>query len=185
MKIYLAFSLAAVFLTACSASSNFPSPGTMPQAQCIYWHQQQHVQLTPALREKEAQRFLVLINRYRRTLSLRPLALDAVLQKSAQWMSEDMAQHDYMAHTDSQGRDPFKRMADMGYTANTYKAENVAAGQATAEEVFAAWKKSPHHNANMLNANFAFLGVGWAYNRATEYGWFWATTFGGEKSREK
>jgi uncharacterized protein YkwD len=148
----------------------------------ILTHADLGIRLTPAERTKETSRFLVLLNRYRRQKGLGPLAADRVLQTTAQWMSEDMAGHDYAGHTDSYGRDPFQRLAAFGYTNNTYKAENVAAGHATAEEAFQSWRESPTHNDNMLSPHFKFIGVGFTYQRKSRFGWYWATSFGGEKS---
>ncbi len=134
-------------------------------------------------RDRETGRFLALINRYRVQKGLKPLSLDKKLQQAAQWMSDDMAAHDYLDHRDSKGRDPFKRLAAFGYAYNTYMAENVAAGQKTAAEALKSWQASKSHNGNMLNPNFRAIGIGFTYGRKTQFGWYWATTFGGRKSK--
>ena len=46
---------------------------------------------------------------------------------------------------------------------NGAKAENIAAGQ-TIESVVEAWWKSPGHKANILDARFTHLGIGYAVN---------------------
>lgn len=148
----------------------------------ILTHADLGITLTPQERARQADRFLALLNQYRRQKGLRPLAGDRLLEKTAQWMSEDMAGRGRVGHEDSLGRDPFQRLAAFGYTNNTYKAENVAAGHATAEEVFRSWRESPTHNANMLGPHFKFIGIGFAYQRRSRFGWYWATVFGGEKS---
>lgn len=134
-------------------------------------------------RYKETHRFLAILNRYRRQKGLRPLSVDEKLQRAAQWMSDDMAAKNYLSHHDSKGRDPFERMAAFGYGYNTDKAENVAAGQKTAEEVLKAWQSSSGHNRNMLDANFTAIGIGFSYGTKSRYGWYWATSYGGLKSR--
>lgn len=128
----------------------------------------------------EEQAFLSLINNYRAANGVGPLALNSTLNSVAEWMANDMATNNYFSHTDSLGRDPFQRMCDMGYCANTWKGENLAAGVATAQEAFDLWKGSPGHNANMLSGNFTVIGIGRAYNAGSAYGWYWATEFGGQ-----
>jgi uncharacterized protein YkwD len=136
---------------------------------------------TPAdgLTQEEAD-FLALINDYRQAHGLAPLTVQPQLTAAARWMSGDMAAQRYFSHTDSEGRDPFKRMADFGYTANTWKGENIAAGYGTAAQVFAGWKSSPGHNANMLNAHFRTIGIGRVYLDGSPYRIYWTTDFGGE-----
>jgi uncharacterized protein YkwD len=128
----------------------------------------------------EEQTFLNLINQYRQSRGLTPLALNQSLVNAARWHSNDMATNGYFSHTDSLGRDPFRRMADFGYTANTYKGENIAAGYSTAAAVMAGWQASPGHNGNMLNPNYRTIGIGLAQRAGSPYGTYWTTTFGGQ-----
>lgn len=132
--------------------------------------------------QTEMKNFFERINAYRTQHGRGTLQIDYTLQAAAKWMSEDMATHDYHSHTDSLGRNPFKRMADFGYTAPTYKGENIAAGYTTAETVMTGWQNSPGHNANMLNTNYSVIGIGLAYNARSYYGWYWTTTFGGQQT---
>ncbi len=81
-------------------------------------------------------------------------------------MSQDMGANNYFSHTDSQGRDPFARMAAFGYNYNTWKGENLAAGTESAQAAFDMWRNSSGHNANMLNGNFTVIGIGRAYTAA-------------------
>jgi hypothetical protein len=94
-------------------------------------------------------------------------------------MSRDMAEKDYFSHTDSLGRDPFQRMADLGYNYNAWKGENLAAGSDTPQMTFQLWRDSPGHNANMLNPNFVVVGLAKAHGSDSTYGWYWAADFGG------
>jgi uncharacterized protein YkwD len=149
----------------------------------IIRHSDLPIQFTTKTRDRETGRFLALLNRYRQKKGLRPLTMNLKLQRAAQWMSEDMAANNYLSHCDSKGRGPFKRMADFGYHYNTYKAENVAAGQQTAAEVLQSWQGSRTHNRNMLDPHFTVVGIGFFYVKKSKYGWYWATSFGGRKSR--
>jgi uncharacterized protein YkwD len=128
----------------------------------------------------EEQAVLTLINEYRVANSLEPLSPNRQLNEAARWMSRDMAARDYVSHTDSLGREPFQRMASFGYTYNTWKGENIAAGIDSARTAFRLWKESPGHNSNMLNANYKVIGIARQYGEGTTYGWYWTTDFGGQ-----
>jgi uncharacterized protein YkwD len=146
-------------------------------------HSDLPIKFTAKTRDRETRGFLVRLNRYRQKKGLKPLKMDKKLRRAAQWMSEDMAANNYLGHHDSKGRDPFKRLADFGYNYNTYKAENVAGGQQTATEVLHSWQSSRTHNRNMLDPHFTVIGIGFFYGKKSKYGWYWATSYGGRKSR--
>jgi uncharacterized protein YkwD len=132
-------------------------------------------ELIPTL-DAEESAFVVLINAYRLQNGLGKLQVSAALTQSSKWMSTDMAAKDYFSHTDSLGRDPFTRMTTFNYGYGGYEAENIAAGNASAQDTFTQWKNSPGHNANMLGANYNVIGVGRASGGG--YGWYWTTDFG-------
>jgi len=124
-----------------------------------------------------------LINGYRAENGLGPLVTSPALTQAAQWMSEDMAGNGYLSHTDSLGRGNLGRLAAFGYDCtayNTWCGESLAAGTATAWETLDAWRKSPAHNDLLLNADFAALGVGCAYNGGSTYRWYWVIELGGQ-----
>jgi len=127
--------------------------------------------------DSEESAFVTLINNYRVQNGLAALQVSIALTQSSQWMSADMASNNYLDHTDSLGRDPFTRMAAFGYDVET-AGENIAAGNATAQDTFTQWEDSPAHNANMLGADYAVMGVGRAYSASSTYGWYWTTDFG-------
>jgi uncharacterized protein YkwD len=98
-------------------------------------------------------------------------------------MSTDLATKNYFDHTDSLGRTFSTRLGAFGYTYNTSKGENIAAGNATAAGTFAQWKGSAGHRTNMLNAAYTVIGIGRAYSAASTYKWYWTTDFGGYTDR--
>jgi uncharacterized protein YkwD len=130
--------------------------------------------------DSEEQTFLSTINSYRAQNGVGPLAENATLDGVAQWMSNDLATHNYFAHEDSEGRDPFARMDDLGYGYNTWRGENLVAGTETSSEAFRMWSTSPPHNENMLGPNYTVVGIARAYSASSTFGWYWATEFGGE-----
>ncbi len=131
-----------------------------------------------ATMDSEAQGFLVLINNYRAQNNLPPLVASYMLTKASAWKSNDLGTNNYFAHADLR-RTWVRRIRDCGYGFNTYLGENIAAGYTTAQQVFDGWKSSPGHNANMLGANYASIGIGRFYVAGSTYGWYWTTDFGG------
>ena len=131
----------------------------------------------------EERAFAGLINDYRQTNGLGPLAIDSDLQSSSEWMSNDMGVNAYFSHTDSLGRDPWARLCTFNYGYNTWMGENLGAGYRTAKEVFTGWKDSPGHNANMLGSNYTVMGISRVYISGSPYGWYWTNDFGGVQSK--
>lgn len=105
-----------------------------------------------------------------------PLTSNAALRAAAYNHSRDMAVRNFFSHTNPDGLDPFARMRAAGYTGFTAAAENIAAGQATPEAVVAGWLQSPGHCANIMNAAYRDLGVG--YYAGGSYGHYWTQDFG-------
>jgi hypothetical protein len=60
------------------------------------------------------------------------------------------------------------------------KAENVAAGYATAALVFEGWRNSEGHNVNMKNPAYRSIGIARHNNPGATYGWYWANKFSAE-----
>ncbi|MEU1191375.1 CAP domain-containing protein [Streptomyces sp. NPDC005859] len=117
-------------------------------------------------------RIVQLVNAERGKVGCSPLTLNAVLTKAAQAHSVDMAAHQNMSHTGSDGTSPGDRITRAGYSWSTY-GENVAYGYATPEQVMAGWMASPGHKANILNCAFKEIGVGLA-----QPGSYWTQDFG-------
>lgn len=133
----------------------------------------------PCIDTEEAA-FLGLINQYRAQNGRGALAYSGTLSAAANYHSWEMAEYNYFDHTLRGGVTWAQNIANFGYTANTYKAENIAAGYETAAAVFNAWKNSPGHNANMLSPNYTVIGIGRSYDVDATYDWYWTNTFGGQ-----
>lgn len=128
--------------------------------------------------DAEETAFLGLINGYRQSNGLGALTISTNLNRGAAWIVEDMAAKGYFAHTDSLGRSPYARALDCGYPSGA--GENLAAGGAwsSAQAAFEAWQSSPGHNANMLGSYYQQIGIARYFSAGSQYGWYWATTFG-------
>ncbi|WP_433262158.1 CAP domain-containing protein [Actinosynnema sp. CS-041913] len=102
------------------------------------------------------------------------LGVDERLDKAARGHSADMAAQNYFDHKSKDGRTFVDRVKAAGHPAPG--AENIAAGQRTAEAVVKGWMESPGHRANILNCKLRTLGVGMA--RGGAYGLYWTQNFG-------
>ena len=119
-----------------------------------------------------AARIVELVNAERGRAGCSPVKLNATLTKAAQAHSADMAAHQNMSHTGSDGSSPGDRITRAGYSWSTY-GENVAYGYSTPEQVMAGWMSSAGHKANILNCAFQEIGVGLA-----QPGNYWTQDFG-------
>ncbi|OYO16909.1 hypothetical protein BI335_09110 [Enemella evansiae] len=124
----------------------------------------------------QEQEVLRLVNVERAKAGCGPVTENPALASSARAHSTDMAQNNYFSHTSQDGRSPFDRMRDAGYTGNRM-AENIAAGQPTPVAVMESWMNSAGHRANILNCAYTDLGVGYA--TGGQYGTYWTQNFGG------
>lgn len=129
--------------------------------------------------DAEERAFLTALNDHRAQNGLAPLQVSVSLSKAADFHSRQMADNNYFSHTLLNGVTWDQNLCDNGYCYATYKAENIAAGNAAGSATFTQWKNSSGHNANMLGANFKVVGIGRAYNANSTYKWYWTTTFGG------
>ncbi len=125
----------------------------------------------------EEQEILRLVNLERTIANLHPLAWDNALGAAAWAHSTDMAQQNYFSHTSLDGRQFNQRIAAAGYSYST-GGENIACGYSTPQAVMNGWMNSSGHRANILNASFCDIGVGYAFGSASSYGYYWTQDFG-------
>lgn len=121
---------------------------------------------------KAAARVVELVNSERSKAGCSPLTVSAKLTKAAQAHSKDMADHQNMSHTGSDGSSPGDRITKAGYNWSAY-GENVAYGYSTPESVMQGWMTSPGHKRNILDCSFKEIGVGLA-----QPGNYWTQDFG-------
>jgi uncharacterized protein YkwD len=131
----------------------------------------------PACGDAEEVAFLGLVNQYRAENGLEPLAMSPTLTAAARDHSLDMGTQNYFDHTGLNGSTFSQRIAAAGYPGGT-TAENIFAGDPTAQGAFESWRNSPGHNANMLNPAYKAIGIGRATAQGSDFGWYWTTTFG-------
>src|SRR5271155_4152210 len=118
-------------------------------------------------------------NRERRRKDLDDFTLSPKLCEAAQIHARDMASHQMIGHTGTDGSAPADRIKRVGYVPRR-TGENCAEGQWDVGEVMAGWMKSPGHRANIL-ANFTEMGAAWA--RDEEGIIYWCVDFGTPRFR--
>lgn len=101
-----------------------------------------------------------LVNEARAENGLRPLTASAEISRVARAKSQDMADNGYFSHTSPTYGTPFQMLTAFGISYKT-AGENIAYGQRTPQEVVTGWLNSPGHRANILNASYTQIGVGY------------------------
>ncbi len=114
-----------------------------------------------------------LVNKVRVESGLRPLAANWELSRVARFKSRDMRDNHYFSHTSPTYGSPFQMMRDFGLSFRT-AGENIAYGQRTPQAVVDAWMNSSGHRANILNASYTQIGVGYVAD-----GRYWTQMFMG------
>ena len=129
-----------------------------------------------------------LTNIERAKANLQPLKLNDKLSNAAEDHSNDMAQDNFFSHTGVDGSTVSDRVKNNGYEYSRV-GENIAAGQTSAAEVVEGWMNSPGHRANILNPNYAEIGVGYEYlendTGSSNYNQYWTQVFGTSMNNNK
>ena len=105
------------------------------------------------------------------------LTLDTRLRCAARKQSKDLAVHNQFSHDGSDGSTPWQRMASAGYTSFSTAAENIAAGQSTAQSVVDTWMNSSGHCVNIMNPALKQIGVGYYKLAGSQYTHYWTQDF--------
>jgi len=114
-----------------------------------------------------------LVNAERAKNGLAALTEDAALTRTARMKSQDMHDRRYFDHNSPTYGTPFQLMKAQGVTYRR-AGENIAMGYATPAAVVSAWMNSPGHRANILNASYTHIGVGYVAD-----GNYWTQHFTG------
>lgn len=122
-------------------------------------------------KSKFATEVITLVNQERAKQGLKALTGDSALNNMALAKAKDMNDAKYFSHTSPTYGSPFDMMKKFGISYR-YAGENIAMGQKTPAEVVKAWMNSEGHRANILNANYTLIGVGY-------YNGYWAQEFVG------
>jgi uncharacterized protein YkwD len=133
-----------------------PAPRSGRLGECVYSENAGYVQELARL-----------INAARRDRDLRALQLNSELTAAAQGHSLDMACHNFLGHTGSDGSWIGDRLEEAGYSTYNYS-EIIAIG--TPENAMDQWRASPSHWESVLDASLTEFGVGYVYVADSDYG---------------
>ncbi|MBU3804301.1 MAG: serine protease [Candidatus Cellulosilyticum pullistercoris] len=105
-------------------------------------------------------RVLELVNEERAKNGLSALQMDESVREVARVKSSDMSKNNYFSHTSPTYGTPFEMLKSYGIS---YKSagENIAQGYTSPEAVVNGWMNSSGHRANILNANYTHIGIGY------------------------
>ncbi|KAF1332695.1 Cap domain, partial [Globisporangium splendens] len=111
----------------------------------------------------------------RRKVGLPDICLSSKLMEGAQTQTDDMAKHNFISITGSDGSSPTSRGKAAGFN-STGVAELVGAGYTTAADMISAWMKSPDSSAIVLG-NYTHIGPGYTVEKSQRYVYYWSMDF--------
>ena len=125
-----------------------------------------------------ASEVLRLVNIERAKVGAAPLVLDEALCNAANMRAIEMDYSGNFSHTRPNGSDCFTVFSFCNISFYTC-GENIAAGYVTPADVVDGWMHSEGHKANILNASYTKMGLGYSTGGGGEYGRYWAQEFAG------
>lgn len=140
----------------------------------IYPGQVLNIPVTNSTVTSYEQEVIRLVNEHRAQNGLTPLTYDWELSRVARYKSQDMKDNKYFSHTSPVYGSPFQMIRNFGISYRS-AGENIAKGQSTPQAVVTAWMNSSGHRANILNASFTHIGVGYVAS-----GNYWTQMFIGK-----
>ena len=142
----------------------------------------------PSSSEYQELCFLNLLNAARKQKGLSELTLSQDLSRAARYHSYDMGKQNYFEH-DSYDRDQVSDdlIKVCGTLERIFKfapyfnvggcAENIAAGNFSANETYNQWFNSPGHYKNMFNSKYKTIGIGYVQAASSDFIHYWTTDF--------
>ncbi|WP_148631014.1 CAP domain-containing protein [Bacillus sp. E214] len=113
---------------------------------------------------------LRLVNQERAKVNIAPLKNLNSLSKVAEVKSKDMRDNNYFNHTSPTYGSPGEMVKKFNISF-TMLGENIAAGQITPASVVNSWMNSPGHKANILDARYTHIGIGYAEGGSWKHYW--------------
>ena len=101
-----------------------------------------------------------LVNEVRRENGLKALTANWELSRVARYKSQDMLNKGYFSHTSPTYGTPSQMIKAFGLSFRT-AGETIARGYPTPQAVVNGWMNSSGHRANILNASYTQIGVGY------------------------
>lgn len=128
-----------------------------------------------------ANEVLRLVNIERANVGVAPLVLDGALCNAANMRAIEMDCTGVFGHKRPNDHSCFEVYDICNVEWQSACGENIAAGQATPEDVMKSWLSSAGHKANILSPEYTKMGLGYSNSGcgAGEYSHYWAQEFAG------
>ena len=128
-----------------------------------------------------ANEVLRLVNIERANVGAAPLVLDEALCNAANMRAIEMDCTGVFGHKRPNDHSCFEVYDICNVEWQNACGENIAAGQATPEDVMKSWLSSAGHKANILSPEYTKMGLGYSNSgcRAGRYSHYWAQEFAG------
>ena len=128
-----------------------------------------------------ANEVLRLVNIERANVGVAPLVLDEALCNAANMRAIEMDCTGVFGHKRPNDHSCFEVYDICNVEWRNACGENIAAGQATPEDVMKSWLSSAGHKANILSPEYTKMGLGYSNSGcgAGRYGHYWAQEFAG------
>lgn len=128
-----------------------------------------------------ANEVLRLVNIERANVGVAPLVLDEALCNAANMRAIEMDCTGVFGHKRPNDHSCFEVYDICNVEWQSACGENIAAGQATPEDVMKSWLSSAGHKANILSPEYTKMGLGYSNSGcgAGEYSYYWAQEFAG------
>lgn len=116
-----------------------------------------------------------LINNARAENGLPALTVNAALNAAAQGHAIDMACHNLLSHTGSDGSSVNERVVAAGYSPS--RSSEIIYGSGYPQTAFNWWMNDQVHRNEILSPYVTEMGIGYAYNADTAYGSYYTVDF--------
>ncbi len=137
-----------------AANKQFPNPDMIYPGQIV------NIPTLDTTVTSYEQKVIDLVNQIRVQNGLKKFTANWELSRVARYKSQDMKDKGYFSHTSPTYGSPFNMINNFGISYRT-AGENIAKGYRTPSEVVNGWMNSSGHRANILNASFTQIGVGY------------------------
>lgn len=138
-------------------------------------------------KESFEQKLLTLVNQERAKRRRKPLVLNESLTYAARYHAMDMAVDNYFDHETKDQRNNgshqkicsvFERMNYFVKNDIFARAENIAVGEQSPEQVMRDWMSSKGHRNNILDKDTKYIGLAYIYVEGSQWGGYWVQSFG-------
>lgn len=137
--------------------------------------------------ERFEQELLALVNKERAKRRRKPLVLNKSLTNAARYHAMDMAVDNYFDHSSKDQRpngshkkicSVFDRMKCFVKGGIFARAENIAVGEQSPEQVMRDWMSSKGHRVNILDKDTKYIGLAYIHVEGSQWGSYWVQSFG-------